>query len=79
MGTELGPMVPFFPEFRKIDPFGQKQKVIDVAYGAASVHILAEDGNGTTTYHAAGDNEWGQLGNGTTLQTHVMQQISIDQ
>jgi hypothetical protein len=41
MGPELGPLVPFFPEFRKIDSFCSKLKVIDVALGAVSAHILA--------------------------------------
>ena len=59
MGQELGPMVPFFPEFRKLDPFGSKKKVVDVAFGAASVHFLAENGLNGTTLFAAGDNEWG--------------------
>jgi len=34
-------MVPFFPEFKKIDTFGANLKVVDVALGAASTHILA--------------------------------------
>jgi alpha-tubulin suppressor-like RCC1 family protein len=68
MGKELGPMVPFFPEFRKID----NMKVKDVALGAASCHILTEDGK----MHAVGDNEWGQHGNGTKLQSHVIQEVS---
>lgn len=67
MGTELGPMVPFFPEFRKIDTFGPNLRVLDVALGAASTHILAETKEGERKLFAVGDNEWGQQGNGTTL------------
>jgi hypothetical protein len=35
-------LIPFFPEFRKIDYFDSNLKVIDVALGAASTHVLAE-------------------------------------
>ena len=41
LGDELGPLVPFFPEFRKIDPFSHKFPVIDVGLGMGSAHILA--------------------------------------
>ena len=71
-GTELGPMIPFFPEFRKLDQFGSSLKVVDVALGAISTHILArsESNADDIKMFAIGDNEFGQLGNGTTLNSH---------
>lgn len=75
MGTELGPMVPFFPEFRKIDYFDSNLRVLDVALGAGSTHILAETKEGEKKLYAVGDNEWGQFGNGTTLQSHKIQEV----
>lgn len=64
LGTELGPEVPFFPEFRKIDLFGQKSPVIDVSMGATSVHILAMNQDSETKdwsvkMFAGGDNDFG--------------------
>ena len=72
LGNELGPLVPFFPEFRKIDLFGQKMPVIDVALSAQSTHILAMAQDQVTKewsikMFAMGDNQYGQLGDGTTL------------
>ena len=43
LGEVFGKMVPFFPEFRKIDFFKeQKLFVLDVTFGFTSGHILAE-------------------------------------
>lgn len=59
IGDELGPMVPFFPEFRKIDTFNKDLKVFDVGLGAYSTHVLAKTSTGETKMFAAGDNEFG--------------------
>lgn len=68
LGDEIGQMVPFFPEFRKIDTFGKDLQVFDVGLGAASTHILARDvKQGANKMYACGENEHGQLGNGTNL------------
>lgn len=68
MGKELGPSVPFFPEFRKIDQF----KVRDVALGAASCHVVTVGGE----MYACGDNEWGQYGNGSKIGGHEFSLVS---
>ena len=44
-------MLNFFPEFKKIE----LEKVIDIALGAASIHILAKSNNEVKMF-AAGDN-----------------------
>ena len=61
MGKELGQMISFFPEFRKIDPFGSKVPVVGVAIGATSMHVITE-----STMYAVGDNTYGQFGDGNT-------------
>jgi alpha-tubulin suppressor-like RCC1 family protein len=78
MGKELGPLVPFFPEFRKIDTFNSTLKVVDVALGAASCHILAESAENGVKLYAVGDNEWGQHGNGTKLMSHEVVEVKTD-
>lgn len=75
MGDDIGSMVPFFPEFRKIDTFGRDLKVFDVALGAVSSHILARDQHGNSRMFAIGDNEYGQLGNGTNLATQNVLEV----
>lgn len=60
-------MVPFFPNFIKLDYFSSlKQKVIDVAIGATSICFLTTDANGNRVY-SIGCGETGQLGYGGAL------------
>ena len=70
MGKELGQIVNFFPEFRKIDPFGSKNPVVGVAIGATSMHIITEK-----KMYAVGDNTFGQFGDGNTLSSFDLVEI----
>ena len=60
-------MVPFFPNFVKLDYFtALKQTVIDVAIGATSICFLTTDAKGNRLF-SIGCGETGQLGYGGTL------------
>ena len=80
IGQELSSLVPFFPEFRKIDYFTQNQlEVIDCGLSAGSTHVLARAKDGSVKMVACGDNEQGQLGNGTNLASQEMIEIPTEQ
>lgn len=73
LGKELGPLVKFFPEFRKIDSL---KSVVDVTFGATTCHVLTQASEGCRTQmHAVGENECGQFGNGTQLQSWEFKEI----
>ena len=73
IGSELGPLVKFFPEFRKIDSL---KNVVDVTFGATTCHVLTQATEGSRTkMHAVGENEFGQFGNGTQLQSWDFKEI----
>jgi hypothetical protein len=62
-------MVPFFPNFVKLDYFThKKQQVLDVALGATNCYYLTQDReSGARKIYSNGCGLLGQLGDGTTL------------
>ena len=72
-------MVPFFPEFRKIDYFTSEDEVFECGLGAASTHVLSKNKtNGIIKMSACGDNDHGQLGNGTNLSSQSMKEVQCE-
>lgn len=78
LGPEVGPICPFFPSFLKLDFFEKNQlEVIDVTFTAGSSHFLCrERDSGRNRLLSIGNNDFGQLGNDSSLSSHVPVDIS---
>ena len=71
-------MVPFFPNFFKLDYFTtEKLDVLQVALTGTSSHFLCKDReSGKNRLFSMGGGEIGQLGNGGSLNSKVLVEIT---
>lgn len=78
LGEQVGPLCSFFPNFLKLDFFEeQKLEVIDVTFTAGSSHFLCrEQETNLNRLFSIGNNDFGQLGNGSALTSHVPIEIT---
>jgi alpha-tubulin suppressor-like RCC1 family protein len=60
-------MVPFFPNFVKLDALSSMQRVLDVALGATNVYAITQDRENQRHLYSMGCGLLGQLGDGSTL------------
>ena len=72
LGSQIGPYCKFFPNFLKLDYFEERKlDVIDVTFTGGSTHILCRDkDSGCKRLFSIGNNDFGQLGSGSSLSTH---------
>ena len=78
LGPQIGPYCRFFSNFLKLDFFEeQKLDVIDVTFTGGSSHILCrERESDRKRLFSIGNNDFGQLGSGTSLSTYSPVEIT---
>ena len=74
----MGPLVPFFPNFLKLDFFQEKKlNVVDVSFTALSSHFLCWDEQlNKYRVFSVGNNDFGNLGNGSSIKSYVPVEIT---
>ena len=78
LGDTMGPLVPFFPNFLKLDFFQEKKlNVVDVSFTALSSHFLCWDEQlNKYRVFSVGNNDFGNLGNGSSIKSYVPVEIT---